>query len=166
MRTRLKNQWRSLRRKANTKALERASIIPSRHSHILYWEWRRNDKHRGAFDAIRHQKRLFFDLCRLLKAWNRIVPQNGMHIHAADLHDFLSLYKLYAMNIGFEQIIQVFRMNGTSILVEYNKHSGRAEHAFLLNGTSILLKRSIYSGQNGPTFNITGLSVFLYHSIS
>ena len=32
-------------------------------------------------------------------------------------------------------------MNGTSILVEYNKHSGRAEHAFLLNGTSILLKR-------------------------
>lgn len=64
------------------------------------------------------------------------------------------------MNIGFEQIIQVFRMNGTSILVEYNKHSGRAEHAFLLNGTSILLKRSIYSGQNGPTFNITGLSVF------
>ena len=28
------------------------------------------------------------------------------------------------MNLGFEQIIQVFRMNGTSILVEYNKHSG------------------------------------------
>ncbi|MBD8983595.1 MAG: hypothetical protein EGR83_16385 [Bacteroides cellulosilyticus] len=89
-----------------------------------------------------------------------------MHIHAADLHDFLSLCKLYAMSIGFGQIIQVFRMNGTSILVEHNKHSGRAEHAFLLNGTSILLKRSIYSGQNGPAFNITGLSVFLYHSIS